>query len=61
VARSSINRVKPPRRALVAAPALTRPLLEVTTDLFQASVDLRLPDGTTQRWNIRQDALVWPD
>ena len=41
--------------------ALTRPLLEVTTDLFQASVDLRLPDGTIQRWNIRQDALVWPD
>jgi hypothetical protein len=40
---------------------LTRPLLEATTDLFQASVDLRLPDGTTQRWNIRQDALVWPD
>ncbi|HEU0092036.1 MAG TPA: carbohydrate-binding family 9-like protein [Vicinamibacteria bacterium] len=48
----------------VAAPrdaALTRPALEVTTDLFQASADLRLPDGTTQRWNIRQDALVWPD
>jgi hypothetical protein len=48
----------------VAAPryaALTRPALEVTTDLYQASVELRLPDGTTQRWNIRQDALVWPD
>ncbi len=35
--------------------------IEVTADLFQASVELRLRDGKTQRWNIRQDALVWPD
>jgi hypothetical protein len=33
----------------------------VTADLFQASVELRLPGGKAQRWNIRQDALVWPD
>ncbi len=48
----------------VAAPggqALGAGSLEVTTDLFQARVDLRLPGGRTQRWNIRQDALVWPD
>jgi hypothetical protein len=35
--------------------------MEVTADLFQASVELRLPGGRIQRWNIRQDALVWPD
>jgi hypothetical protein len=48
----------------VAAPAegtLSRPALEVTAELFQASVELRLPGGAPQRWNIRQDALVWPD
>ena len=33
--------------------------LEATTDLFQASMELRLPDGKAQRWNIRQDSLVW--
>ena len=48
----------------VAAPAeavLSRPTLQVTADLFQAAVDLRRPDGAPQRWNIRQDALIWPD
>ena len=38
-----------------------RPTLQVTADLFQAAVDLRRPDGTSQRWNIRQDSLIWPD
>jgi len=33
----------------------------VTTSLFEASVDLRLAAGKTQRWHIRQDALVWPE
>jgi ABC-type glycerol-3-phosphate transport system substrate-binding protein len=42
-------------------PALARPVLEVTSALFQASVELRGPDGAPQRWNIRQDALIWPD
>ena len=41
--------------------ALTRPALEVTAALFQASVEIRLPDAVPQRWNIRQDALIWPD
>jgi hypothetical protein len=48
----------------VAAPndaILDGAALEVTADLFQASVELRPPGGKTQRWNIRQDALVWPD
>ncbi len=35
--------------------------LETTADLFQASVELRLPTSEVQRWNIRQDSLVWPD
>ena len=37
------------------------PLAEVTADLFQASVELRLADKKPQRWNIRQDSLLWPD
>ena len=40
---------------------LSHPTLEVTTSLFEASVDLRLAAGKTQRWHIRQDALVWPE
>jgi hypothetical protein len=45
----------------ISAPeaALTSPRLQVTDNLFEASIDLRLPDGKTQRWNIRQDALVF--
>ena len=35
--------------------------LETTRDLFQASVELRHPGCAPQRWNIRQDARVWPD
>jgi hypothetical protein len=34
--------------------------LELTADLYQASIELRLPDGKTERWNIRQDSLIWP-
>jgi hypothetical protein len=48
----------------VAAPAadrLSRPTLEVTSSLFEAAVELRLPDGKTQRWHIRQDALIWAE
>jgi hypothetical protein len=40
---------------------LAQAALETTADLFQASVALRIAGGTAQRWNIRQDALVWPD
>lgn len=44
-----------------AAPgaALTSPALQVTDSLFQASIDLTPPGAKTQRWNIRQDALIW--
>jgi len=48
----------------VAAPAadgLSRPSLEATSSLFEAEVELRLPDGKTQRWHIRQDALIWAE
>jgi len=41
--------------------ALGAATLNVADSLFQASVELRLPGRTAQRWNIRQDALVWPD
>jgi cellulose/xylan binding protein with CBM9 domain len=46
----------------VAAPAgdgLSGGILETTADLFQASVDSRLQGGKVERWNIRQDALIW--
>ena len=41
--------------------ALGAATLNVADSLFQASVELRLPGRTARRWNIRQDALVWPD
>jgi hypothetical protein len=40
---------------------LESPAMQVTADLFQASITLRVPGGTVQRWSIRQDALVWSD
>jgi hypothetical protein len=39
---------------------LTSGTLEVTSDLFQASVELSRSGLGKERWNIRQDALVWP-
>jgi hypothetical protein len=39
---------------------LSAPAMATAGSLFEASVDLRLPDGKTQRWHIRQDALIWP-
>jgi hypothetical protein len=44
-----------------AGDALGRPTLEATTSLFEATVDLRVSGGQTERWHIRQDALVWPE
>jgi len=35
------------------------PLLEAQGDRFRASVDLKLPDGSRQRWHIREDSRVW--
>jgi WD40 repeat protein len=37
------------------------PRIEAAAGRFQASVDLRLPDGKPQRWRIRQDSRVWSD
>lgn len=35
--------------------------LETTASLFEASLLVRYPDGSTQRWHIRQDSKVWSD
>jgi hypothetical protein len=43
--------------ATLAAP----PRLEANAGGFQASVEVRLPDGTQQRWRVREDSLVWSD
>jgi hypothetical protein len=37
------------------------PVLETTTNLFEASVPIKLSDGRIQRWHIRQDSRVWCD
>jgi hypothetical protein len=44
-----------------AAAVLSTPSLRVTENLFEASIDLRLPGARTERWRIRQDALIWSD
>jgi hypothetical protein len=36
------------------------PRLEADDDHFQATADVKLPDGQTRRWRIREDALVGP-
>jgi hypothetical protein len=41
--------------------ALGSVTLEATGSQFEASVDLRTPGGTIQRWHIRQDSLIWVD
>jgi hypothetical protein len=41
---------------------LVAPLqIEAGAGGFQASVDIRLPEGTQRRWSIREDSLVWPE
>jgi hypothetical protein len=37
------------------------PRMDVTESLFQASVEVKRPEGKTQRWHIRQDARVWTE
>jgi Carbohydrate family 9 binding domain-like len=49
------------RVSVPADGALGAATLKVADSLFQASVELRLAGRTAQRWNIRQDALIWPD
>jgi hypothetical protein len=41
--------------------ALAGATLKTADSLFQASIELRVPGRPPQRWNIRQDALLWPD
>jgi serine/threonine protein kinase/formylglycine-generating enzyme required for sulfatase activity len=36
------------------------PVIEVSDDGYRAMVELRLPDGASRRWRIRQDSLVGP-
>ena len=43
-------------RGLVAAPTM-----KPTADGFEATAQVKLPDGHVQRWHIRQDALVWSE
>ncbi len=33
--------------------------IELTKDGYEATAGAKLPDGSTQTWHIRQDALVW--
>jgi hypothetical protein len=35
------------------------PTIKLTKDGFEASARVKLPNGHTQRWHIRQDALIW--
>ena len=35
--------------------------LKVTPDGFEASSEIKLPSGKTQRWHIRQDSRIWSD
>ena len=44
----------------LGAGLLKPPTMKLTSDGFEASAEIRLPNGRTQRWHIRQDALIWP-
>jgi hypothetical protein len=35
--------------------------LETTDEGYRATIELRRPDGTTQRWTVRQDSRLRPD
>jgi hypothetical protein len=37
------------------------PTLEITSSLFEATAEIKSPDGRIQRWHIRQDARLWSD
>ena len=37
---------------------LSSPSLKLTPEGFVCTMDLKLPDGQSQRWSIRQDALI---
>jgi hypothetical protein len=37
------------------------PKLEVTESGFEATVQIKHPEGAGRRWHIRQDSRIWPD
>ena len=45
----------------LAGDALSSPSLSVAGSQFEASIDLRLAGGRTERWYIRQDSLIWTE
>jgi hypothetical protein len=47
--------------ALKHASLASPPRLETNGNAFDASVNVRYPDGRTRRWHIRQDSRVWRD
>jgi hypothetical protein len=54
-ARLADLRLTLPRDAGLLGP----PVLQTTDDLFQATVRIKGPDGTSRRLSIRQDSRVW--
>ena len=43
----------------LGAGLLRAPTMKLTGDGFEASAEIKLPNGRIQRWHIRQDALIW--
>src|ERR1051326_3440337 len=40
-------------------PAIVSMTLETASSFFQANAEVRLPDGTTEHWHIREDSRIW--
>ncbi len=41
--------------------SFTAPKMKPTPEGFEATTELKLPNGKILRWHIRQDALIWAD
>jgi hypothetical protein len=48
--------ISPPAESVLSGAAL-----KTADSLYQASIELKAPGRPPQRWNIRQDALLWPE
>ena len=35
--------------------------LETTSNLYEASVEIRLPEGGTERWHVDRESRLWTD
>jgi hypothetical protein len=46
-------------RADLARGLRKAPTMKLTREGYEASAEIRLPNRRTQRWHIRQDALIW--